>query len=89
MITMANSKGFMDDLTGKRVLIKTQGGAGTKDARLAAGEYQGVLLGFDGDFIELQYETKRFTAGTGTTTKEIIFINVAFIISVNELEKET
>jgi len=75
---------FLAELIGKTVLVKTHGGAGTKDASLSAGDYRGVLLGFDGKFIKLECDTKRFTGGKGSMAKETIYINSAYTISVGE-----
>jgi hypothetical protein len=85
---MENDKWFINELTGKMVLIKTHGGFGTKDARLMEGEYRGVLLGFDGGFVKLEYEIRKFSGGTGTMTKDVILINAAYIISVNEYRED-
>ncbi len=84
MIAMENENQFLTDLTGKTVLVKTHGGAGTKDASLSAGDYRGVLLGFDGKFIKLECDTKRFAGGKGSMAKETIYINSAYTISVGE-----
>jgi hypothetical protein len=75
---------FLTDLFGKTVLIKTYGGTGTKEANLVTGEYKGILLGFDGNFIRLEYEVVKFMKGDTIRTKEIILVNSDYVISVNE-----
>jgi len=84
MIRMEDSKWFISELIGKTVLVKTHGGAGTKDVSLRAGEYKGVLLGFDGTFIKLEYETMKFSEGTSAISKDVILINTAYVVSMDE-----
>ncbi len=71
-------------LVSKKILVKTQGGIGTKEYKGGIGEYKGNLLGFDGTFLRLEYEVSRFIAGATKVNNEIILINVAYIISVEE-----
>jgi hypothetical protein len=81
---MEDSKWFISELIGKLVLVKTHWGMGTKDVSLRAGEYKGLLLGFDGAFIKLEYEMMKFSAGSGAIAKDVILINVAYIVSLDE-----
>lgn len=81
---MESNKWFINDLVGKTILVRTHGGLGTKDARLILGDYRGVLLGFDGGFLKLEYEVRQFTEGKNATTREVILINAAYIVSINE-----
>jgi hypothetical protein len=81
---MENNMSFIGDMTGKTVLVKTHGGVGLKEAGLMAGEYKGVLLGFDGTFIKLEYDVKKFLNGNAISSKDIMLINAAYIITLNE-----
>jgi len=54
-----------------------------------AGEYKGLLMGFDGVFLKVEYDIKTFTDGANVITKDIIFINAAYVVTINEYrEKE-
>lgn len=75
---------FINEMIGKTILVKTQGGSGTKDASLMVGEYKGVLLGFDGIFLRLEYATRKYSGGTNAVFKDVVLINVTYIISVEE-----
>jgi hypothetical protein len=81
---MDGPESFVNELVGKTVLVKTHMGAGTKDVRLSTGEYKGVLLGFDGKFLKLEYDINKFTEGNNLVTKDLILINAAYIITINE-----
>lgn len=74
---------FLSEMIGKTVWITTAGGIGTKDA-LIAGDYKGVLLGFDGEFIKLEYEIRKFAGGTTNTSKGTVLINKRYIITAEE-----
>ncbi len=74
---------FISELIGKTVWITTSGGLGTKDA-LVVGDYKGTLLGFDGEFIKLEYEIKKFAEGAGSIEKGVLLINVKYIITAEE-----
>ncbi len=80
---------LLNELINKKVMVKTHGGVGTNDISLAIGEYKGIILGFDGHILKLKYEIKKFAQGKNVITTDIIYINLAYIITVNEyVEKE-
>ena len=74
---------FIGELVGKTVWIATKGGLGTKEDQMA-GDYKGLLLGFDGEFLKLEYETKKFVQGASSVTKGVILINVRYVITAEE-----
>ena len=82
-----DNKWLMSEFVGKTILVKTHGGMGTRDVSLKVGEYKGVLLGFDGAFMKLEYEITKFSGGASQVTKDVILINVAFVITVNEFHE--
>lgn len=83
---MEENKLFINELIGKKVLIKTRGGEGVKDVTITPGGYKGNMLGFDGSLIKLEYNVVKFESGAEVITKSIIFINLAYIITVQEVE---
>ncbi|MGD0729421.1 MAG: hypothetical protein ABR981_05075 [Candidatus Micrarchaeaceae archaeon] len=77
------------ELIGKTVLVKTHLGDGTKDSQVEGG-YIGILLEYDGDFLKLEYEVKKFEENNITTTeKKIVLIDSKYIISVEEYLSKT
>jgi hypothetical protein len=78
---------LLEGLLGKTVLIKTQGGIGTKDGMML-GDYKGTLLEYDGKFIKLEYNIRKFVEGTSALSKATIFINANYIITVEEYEEK-
>jgi len=74
---------------GSLILVKTRGGTGTKDVTLVGGEYKGTLIDFDGTFIKLEYETKKFWNKDITITKETILINLAYVITLEEYKEKS
>lgn len=74
---------FITELIGKTVWIATQGGLGTKDA-MVVGDYKGTLLGFDGEFVKLEYEFRKFAGGDTKINKGVILINTKYIITAEE-----
>lgn len=81
---MEDNKSLIKEFVGKIVLVKTHWGLGTQDASLKAGEYKGLLLGFDGQFLKIQYEVRTFLNGANVLTTDILLINTAYILSVGE-----
>jgi hypothetical protein len=81
---MEGNKLLVNELVGKKILVKTHGGAGTKEYKVQVGEYKGTLLDFDGSFMKLEYEVSRFTGGETKVTNEILLLNAAYIITVEE-----
>jgi hypothetical protein len=71
---------FIGELVGKTVWITTAGGVGTKED-LMVGDYKGTLLGFDGQFLKLEYETKKFAEGSTILGKEVILISIRYVIT--------
>lgn len=74
---------LLEELLGKSVLVKTQGGVGTKEGMML-GDYKGTLLGYDGKVIKLEYNIIKFTEGASIPTKAIVFINTDYIITIEE-----
>lgn len=79
---MEQDKSFIGEMIGKAVWVATSGGIGSKDA--SAGNYKGTLLGFDGQFIKLEYELMRFVEGASVHGKSIILINATHIRTIEE-----
>lgn len=77
-------KSLIKEFMGKTILVRTHWGMGTKDISLTAGDYKGVLLAFDGNFIKLEYEIKNFVNGINVITKDIILINTVCILTLGE-----
>ena len=85
---MEQDRSFITQLVGKTVWVTTAttaGGVGTKDA--SAGNYKGVLLDFDGHFLKLEYEMKKFVSGAGLISKGVILINVTYVMTVEEYKE--
>lgn len=85
---MSNSE-LLESLVGKIVLVKTHWGLGTKDASLLAGDYKGVLLGFDESFIQVEYEINKYENGTNVISKDIILINMSCILTIGEFREKS
>lgn len=81
---MEDVKSFISEMVGKTILVKTQGGAGIRDASLKAGEYKGTLLGFDGSLIKLEYNITKFSGGKSVVSKDVVLINTSYIMTVEE-----
>ena len=81
---MESNKWLIGELIGKTIIVRTREGVGTLDASLKAGEYKGILLDFDGNFMKLEYEIRKFASGTSTVTKQVILINAAYTITIDE-----
>ncbi len=79
---------FINGLIGKKIVVKTHGGEGIKDGMLISGTYKGTLLGFDGNFLKLEYDVVKFANGAEAVTKETIFINVTFVITAEEFKSK-
>lgn len=84
MDIMDENRSFIYELVGKKILVKTKGGLGVKDIILVEGTYSGILLGFDGSFLKIEYEVRKFLNGIQTVTKDVILINIAYIITAEE-----
>jgi hypothetical protein len=83
---MDPEKSFLGEMVGKVVWVTTAGGLGTKDA--FAGNYKGTLLGFDGQFLKLEHELKRFVNGATIVDKAIIVINASYVRTVEEYRED-
>jgi hypothetical protein len=81
---MEPNNSLINEFMGKTILVRTHWGMGTKDISLTAGDYKGVLLAFDGNFIKLEYEIKSFVNGINVVTKDIILINLTCILTLGE-----
>ena len=79
---MEQDKSFINELMGKTVWVTTAGALGSKDA--SVGNYKGVLIGFDGQFIRLEYEIRKFTEGNAVLSKGVLLINVTYIMTLEE-----
>lgn len=75
---------LLNELMGKKVLVKTKGGSGIRDQILEEGTYPGMLVGSDINFIKLEYDITTFVNGAETKLKQSILINIAYIITVEE-----
>lgn len=78
---------FIEELVAKSVLIKTHGGTGIQE-NVLSGEYKGILIGFDGKFIKVEYETKKFVEGASKIFKKLVVINIEYVITVAEYTPE-
>jgi hypothetical protein len=87
LIAMENTGILLEELLGKLVLVRTQGGIGTKDGMMP-GDYKGTLLAHDGKVIKLEYEVRKFAEGTSTLSKAMIFINLDYIMTVEEYTEQ-
>jgi len=79
---MEQDTSFIGELIGKTVWVMTAGALGTKDA--SVGNYKGVLIGFDGLFIKLEYEIRKFTEGNAVLSKGVLLINTKYIMTLEE-----
>ena len=75
---------LLNELMGKKVLVKTRGGPGIRDQILEEGTYPGILVGSDNNFIKLEYNITTFVNGAETNLKQHILINMAYVITVEE-----
>lgn len=87
---MEESKQFINELLGKTVSIQAYGGSGIKEEfkGTVGGNYKGTLLGFDGNFIKLEYDVSKFINGKSEIVKRIMIINLAHIITVEEFQND-
>lgn len=83
---MEQDKSLLDELVGKKVLIKNQFGIGTK-AGMLPGEYKGVLLSYDDKFIKLEYEVRKFVNNNSMLGKSVILVNLVYVITVEEYQE--
>lgn len=85
---MPQSNILISEMVGKIVIVRTQGGIGTKGSMLS-GDYKGVLLGADGDFLKLEYDVIKFVEGKSIVNKEQVMINMQYVITVEEFKEST
>ena len=83
MISMEYDKMLLEELVGKKVLVKTHYGTGTKDDQ-APGDYKGQLLAFDGKFLKIEYEVKKFVDGANRLSKSILWVNLGYVITIEQ-----
>ena len=83
---MEHDKALLTELVGKKVLIKTHYGIGTRDD-MALGDYKGLLLAFDEDFLKIEYDIKKFIQGKSTLSKSVLLINLGYIITIEEYQE--
>jgi hypothetical protein len=81
---MEDGKLLINELMGKKVLVKTHGGSGIKDIVLVEGNYVGTLLSFDGTFLKIEYTIRKFQA---TDAKDTVLINLAYVITIEEFRQ--
>jgi hypothetical protein len=79
---------LISELVGKMVLVRSRGGVGTKGPMLS-GDYKGLLLGADDEFLKLEYEVSKFVEGKNVITKEIVLIDLKYVITVEEYKETT
>ncbi|MDE1865792.1 MAG: hypothetical protein KGH94_04120 [Candidatus Micrarchaeota archaeon] len=79
-----DKESLVNGLVGKKVLIKSHGGVGTKDYKMEIGEYRGILLDFDGVFLKVKYELAKFVSGATRISEETLLMNVAYVITIEE-----
>ena len=85
MYTMEENRQLLiNELLGKKILVKTRGGPGMKDVALVEGEYVGDLISFDGTFLKLEYTIRKFQTADA---KDLILINLAYVITVQEFRQ--
>ncbi len=87
MRIMEEKRLLINEYLGKKIVVKTSGGAGIKDIVLVEGNYVGDLLAFDGTFLKLEYLIRNFLNGVKTETKDVILINIAYVISIEEFKQ--
>lgn len=75
---------LLNELMGKKVMVKTKGGSGIRDQLLEEGSYPGMLVGSDHNFVKLEYTVQKFVNGNPVDVKQSILINIAYIITVEE-----
>ena len=80
---MEQDKHLFDELIGKKIVIKTHGGTGTK-GDMIIGDYKCILLSYDDKFIKIEYEIKKFSEGASVITKSMMLINIAYVITMEE-----
>lgn len=73
---------LVNELMGKKVVVRTSGGTGIKDVLLEEATYPGVLVGTDQNFIKLEYTLQKFVNGAPVDTKETILVNIRYIITI-------
>jgi small nuclear ribonucleoprotein (snRNP)-like protein len=78
---------FLNELVGKKILVKTNYGAGT-GAGLPPGNYKGVLMGYDGEFIKLEYDIRKYVEGAGVVSKSTLLLNASCIITIEEFQEK-
>ena len=75
---------LLNELVGKKVVVKSHGGSGIKDVVLVEGDYIGTLLAFDGVFLKLEYTIRKFQS---PDVKDVVLINIAYVITVQEFRQ--
>lgn len=78
---------FLNELIGEKVLVKTHFGAGTKDD-MVVGDYKGIILAFDGNFIKIEYEVKKFVEGANQLSKSVLLLNIADVITIERYQEK-
>ncbi|MFI5412818.1 MAG: hypothetical protein ACHQX1_02915 [Candidatus Micrarchaeales archaeon] len=84
---MEQDRQTLKELLGKKLLIKSHYGIGTK-GDMMLGDYKGILLGYDDNFIKIEYEITRFVEGANVVSKSILLINTNYIITIEEIKGE-
>ena len=84
---MEYDKKLLTELVGKKILIRTHYGVGTKDD-IALGDYKGTLLEFDEDFLKIEYDVKKFVEGSNKVSKSILWVNMGYIITIEQYQEK-
>ncbi len=84
---MDYDKTLLAELVGKKILVKTHYGAGTK-GDMAIGDYKGTLLAFDEDFLKVEYEVKKFVDGATVVSQSVLLINLAYVITMEQYQEK-
>jgi hypothetical protein len=84
---MESDKQLLNELVGRKIVVKTHGGTGTKEDMLI-GDYKCILLEYDDKFIKVEYELRKFIDGKGVIDKLILFINISHIITIEDYQEK-
>lgn len=82
---MAEEKMLLEQMVGKLVLIRSNMGEGS-GAGIEKGNYLGVVKGYDGRFLYLEYDVKSFAENKTVISKATVMLNTSYIISVEEIK---
>ena len=84
---MEQESSYIIGLVGKKIIVRASEGIGTR-GDMTAGDYKGILQGFDGEFLKLEYEVKQFIEGKQQVHTEVLYLNKRFLITAEEFRSE-